>query len=44
MVLIDECCCRCSHATLVGDPPNIVIGSKMGITFTECIMYDARRL
>lgn len=28
-------------ATLIGDPPNIMIGSEAGITFAEFIRYDA---
>ena len=28
-------------ATLIGDPPNIMIGSAAGLTFADFIMYDA---
>ena len=28
-------------ATLIGDPPNIMIGSEAGITFAEFVRYDA---
>jgi Na+/H+ antiporter NhaD and related arsenite permeases len=28
-------------ATLIGDPPNIMIGSSVGLTFTDFIKYDA---
>lgn len=28
-------------ATLIGDPPNIMIGSEAGITFMEFVRYDA---
>ena len=28
-------------ATLIGDPPNIMIGSEAGITFIEFVQYDA---
>ncbi|KAF4677085.1 protein kinase [Perkinsus chesapeaki] len=27
-------------ATLIGDPPNVVIGSKLGISFTDFIIYN----
>lgn len=28
-------------ATLIGDPPNIMIGSEAGLTFLDFVMYDA---